>query len=86
VTSPTQVADAKKQNRPMTMLMAFVTELRDAVRVGGFADGTLFALTGLAILLGCGILSLTASIALTFEEEHTPAWQQSERLVLPVVR
>jgi hypothetical protein len=86
VTSPTQVADAKKHNRPTTMLMAFVNELRKAVRVGGFADGTLFALTGLAILLGCGILSLTASIALTFEEEHTPAWQQSERLVLPVVR
>ncbi|MDT7897769.1 MAG: hypothetical protein RRB24_08510 [Armatimonadota bacterium] len=86
MTLPTQVADAKKQNRPTTMLMAFVTELRDAVRVGGFADGTLFALTGLAILLGWGILSLTASVALTFEEEHTPAWQQSERLVLPVVR
>ena len=50
------------------MLMAFVTELREAVRVGGFADGTLFALTGLAILLGWGILSLTASVALTFEE------------------
>jgi hypothetical protein len=86
VTSPTQVADAKKQNRPTTMLMAFVAELREAVRVGGFADGTLFALTGLAILLGWGILSLTASVALTFEEEHTPAWQQSERLALPVVR
>jgi hypothetical protein len=56
------------------------------VRVGGFADGTLFALTGLAILLGWGILSLTASVALTFEEEHTPAWQQSERFALPVVR
>jgi hypothetical protein len=86
VTSPTQVADAKKQNRPTTMLMAFVAELREAVRVGGFADGTLFALTGLAILLGCGILSLTASIALNFEEERAPVWQQSERLALPVVR
>jgi hypothetical protein len=78
VTSPTQVADAKKHNRPTTMLMAFVNELREAVRVGGFADGTLFALTGLAILLGWGILSLTASVA--------PVWQQSERLALPVVR
>jgi hypothetical protein len=86
VTSPTQVADAKKQNRPTTMLMAFVTELREAVRVGGFADGTLFALTGLAILLGWGILSLRASVALTFEEERAPVWQQSERFALPVVR
>ncbi len=86
MTLPTQFADAKKQNRPTTMLTAFVAELRDAVRVGGFADGTLFALTGLAILLGWGILSLTASVALTFEEERAPVWQQSERLVLPVVR
>lgn len=86
MTLPTQVADAKKQGCPTTMLMAFVTELRDAVRVGGFADGMLFALASLATLLGWGILSLTASVVLTFEEEHTPFWQQSERLVLPVVR
>jgi hypothetical protein len=86
VTLPTQVADAKKQSCPTTMLMAFVTELRDAVRVGGFADGMLFALASLATLLGWGILSLTASVALTFEEERAPVWQQSERFALPVVR
>lgn len=68
------------------MLMAFVTELRDMLRAGGFVEGTLFALTGLAALLCWGILSLTASFALTFEEEHALIWQKREHLALPVIR
>lgn len=81
-----QVADAKKQNGPTTMLMVFVTELRDELQSGGFAEGTLFALTGLATLLSWGILSLTASVALSFDEEHALIWHQSEHLALPLIR
>lgn len=83
-----QVAEKRNQSHHLLTAIgeAFLMGLRTELRASGFADGMLFALAGLVTLLGWGILSLTASVVLTFEEEQTPVWQQSERLVLPVVR